>query len=332
MIHTVQHASPDLPWWIVGASRLLPACEFLEPQKWSEARALTERAGREHVTVKRRASLEDACANSSLEHSLRAMSTSFIGQFVDDHRIDAESRPVTPDLLDWYLGACAATDKAMKIALEYGAAVHLGGGFHHAFPGRAEAMCLVNDVAYAIRRNAPGRVAIIDCDVHQGNGTAAFFRRSKSVFTASLHAGDLYPFEWVECSCGEEFSEAFEFCPQCDEPHEFRPHDESDIDTPLYAGCGNGEYLDHLERTLDAIESSVDPDLIVYVAGCDVFKDDRLGNLRLTQKGIYDRDRKVFKWARDLGIPIVAVTAGGYSEAAGALHAGTVDAADSVFK
>ena len=167
--------------------------------------------------------------------------------------------------------------------------VHLGGGLHHAFPDHGEGFCLFNDVAVAIRRlQRDGRLrraAIVDCDVHHGNGTAFIFAADPSVFTFSIHQQQNYP-AWKPAS---------------------------DLDVGLDDGAGDDEYLTRLAAALPNVMRA-HPQLIVYLAGSDPFKEDRLGGLALTLEGLRRRDRLVLDAAASASIPVAVVLAGGYAE------------------
>jgi acetoin utilization deacetylase AcuC-like enzyme len=197
--------------------------------------------------------------------------------------------PWSPELADGFRLMTGGTCMAAEAAVRDGASVHLGGGLHHAFASHGEGFCLFNDVAVAVRRlQRDGRIAraaIVDCDVHQGNGTAMIFDGDPSVFTFSIHQQHNYPL--------------------------FKPR--SDLDIGLKDGAGNAEYLDRLHGALAAVMRS-HPQLIVYLAGADPFEGDRLGGLKLTIDGLRARDRMVFEAARSEGVPVVVVLAGGYAE------------------
>jgi acetoin utilization deacetylase AcuC-like enzyme len=197
--------------------------------------------------------------------------------------------------LPWQAGFAGAfrlmaggTCDAARAALEDGHAAHLGGGLHHAFAGHGEGFCPVNDVAVAIRvsqRQAPiARAAVVDCDVHHGNGTAMIFERDPDVFTFSIHQQHNYPL--------------------------FKPR--GDLDVGLEDGAGDTRYLTALADALPRVMAS-GPELVVYVAGADPFEHDRLGGLRLTKQGLAERDRMVVAAARTAGVPIVLTLAGGYA-------------------
>ena len=175
---------------------------------------------------------------------------------------------------------------AAALALDEGLAVHLGGGLHHAFAGHGEGFCLFNDVAVAIRRlQGDGRIAraaVVDCDVHQGNGTAAIFQGDASVFTFSIHQQHNYPLH--------------------------KP--ESDLDIGLADGAGDEIYLHDLELALPEVMASK-PDLVCYLAGADPYEQDQLGGLRLSLEGLRHRDAMVLEAAGR--VPVAIVLAGGYA-------------------
>jgi acetoin utilization deacetylase AcuC-like enzyme len=196
--------------------------------------------------------------------------------------------PWVPGLVEKFRLMTGGTIHTAGLALEHGAAVHLGGGFHHAFPNHGEGFCLFNDVAVALRRlQQDGRIsraAVIDCDVHHGNGTAFVFERDPSVFTFSIHQQHNYPL--------------------------FKPA--SDLDIGLEDGTADDEYLDGLSGALPSVLASR-PELIVYVAGADPYRDDQLGGLELSIDGLRARDRLVFDAARNAAVPVAVVLAGGYA-------------------
>ncbi len=197
--------------------------------------------------------------------------------------------PWSPAMREPSLRSTGATISACRAALAEGLAVNLAGGTHHAFAGRGEGYCVFNDSAVAARvMQAEGRarrVVIIDCDVHQGNGTAAILAGDPSVFTFSVHGARNFPF----------LKEA------------------SDLDVELADGTGDDEYLAALSDGLaHAIERSA-ADLAIYLAGADPFAGDRLGRLRLTKEGLARRDHLVLATCRDAGLPVAITMAGGYA-------------------
>jgi acetoin utilization deacetylase AcuC-like enzyme len=199
---------------------------------------------------------------------------------------------------------CGGTLLAGRLALEHGCAAHLGGGFHHAFASHGEGFCLLNDVAVAARVLIAGskieRVAVVDLDVHQGNGTAAIFADDQSVFTFSMHQENNYPAE--------------------------KPP--SDLDLGLDDHASDEVYLDLLSEHLPKVLEGHDPDLVFYLAGADPYRDDQLGGLGLTLEGLRRRDQFVYDSLRDRDTALAVVLAGGYafrSEETVAIHVATIE-------
>jgi acetoin utilization deacetylase AcuC-like enzyme len=206
--------------------------------------------------------------------------------------------PWSPAMVERARRSVGATVQAFRVALAgEGVAANIAGGTHHAYPDKGSGFCVFNDVAVAARllqaewarrgaaqRARPLRVAIIDLDVHQGNGTARIFRDDPSVFTLSLHGARNFPFR--------------------KEP--------SDCDVELPDGCGDAEYLEALEWALGELERRFAADAVLYLAGADPHEGDRLGRLKLTDDGMEARDRRVFEWAWQRRLPLAMVMAGGY--------------------
>jgi acetoin utilization deacetylase AcuC-like enzyme len=213
--------------------------------------------------------------------------------------------PWSPDIAAGFRLMVGGTMQAAEIALVDRIAVHLGGGLHHAFADHGEGFCLFNDVAVAIRclqrDHAIGRAAVVDGDVHHGNGTAMIFGRDIDVFTFSIHQQLNYP-AW-------------------------KPP--SDLDIGLADGTPDEEYLARLGGALEAVIAHR-PHVIAYLAGADPFKEDQLGGLSLTQEGLRRRDRMVFDVCRSASVPVFVALAGGYArrvEDTVAIHVGTVEEA-----
>jgi acetoin utilization deacetylase AcuC-like enzyme len=185
--------------------------------------------------------------------------------------------------------ASAGTLLAARTALDQGLAANLAGGTHHAFADHGEGFCVLNDVAIAIRKlqaeRALERAAIVDLDVHQGNGTAAIFEPDDEVFTFSMHGERNYPVAKMR----------------------------SNLDVPLKDGVGDAEYLDTLQGALPSVLDRARADLVFYLAGVDVAAGDRYGKLALTEEGIRRRDRCVIEAVRGRRLPLVIVLAGGYA-------------------
>ncbi len=186
-----------------------------------------------------------------------------------------------------------ATIAACRAAIRQGVSANIAGGTHHAYADRGGGFCVFNDAAVASRlmqtewvRSYPAalRVAIIDLDVHQGNGTAHIFRDDSSVFTLSLHGQKNFPFR----------------------------KEASDLDVALPDGCGDDEYLAALEHALQEMQQRFEPGLVIYLAGADPHEGDRLGRLKLTWDGLEARDRRVFDWTWQRRIPLAFAMAGGY--------------------
>jgi acetoin utilization deacetylase AcuC-like enzyme len=221
---------------------------------------------------------------------------------VAEGRLDAASQREigfawSPRLIERSRRSVGATIAAARAALAGdGVAANLAGGTHHACADRGSGYCVFNDAAVAARlmqaewyrsRRAPLRVALIDLDVHQGNGSAAIFRDDPSVFTLSLHAERNFPFRKAV----------------------------SDLDVALPDGCGDDDYLAALDDALAEMwlrHAGEPPGLAIYLAGADAHEGDRLGRLRLTRAGMAERDRRVFAAARERGIPVALAMAGGY--------------------
>jgi len=197
--------------------------------------------------------------------------------------------PYSPELVRAVWLCAGGSILAGRLALEDGVAVNVGGGFHHAYPDHGEGFCVLNDFAVAIRHlqkdKTIDRAMTVDCDVHQGNGTAAIFGGDHTVFTLSIHQENNYPY----------------------------PKPPSSLDINLRDGVGDEEYLKELTQGLDRALAEFSPGLIFYVAGADPYRDDQLGGLKLSLEGLEKRDRLVFEKARAKNIPVAVVLAGGYA-------------------
>jgi len=185
--------------------------------------------------------------------------------------------------------AVAGTVLAARLALEHGIACNTAGGSHHARREHGAGFCVFNDVGVAVNvlraDHAIGRVLVVDCDVHQGDGTADVFRDDAATFTFSIHAEKNYPVRKVA----------------------------SDLDIGLPDETGDADYLAVLSETLPGLLEAHRPDLVFFNAGVDPHHDDRLGRLALTDEGLAARDRLVIETVRDRGLPLACVLGGGYS-------------------
>ncbi len=181
--------------------------------------------------------------------------------------------PYSRQMVEAFWLAAGGSILAARLALQDGIGFNIGGGFHHAFPGHGEGFCAINDIAIAVRRlQADGiikRAMVVDCDVHHGNGTAAVFAGDSSVFTLSIHQFNNYPSE--------------------------KPL--SSLDIHLSDGIGDSEYLHRLANGYRAALIMFKPELVMYVAGADPYREDQLGGLSLTFEGLMERDRLVIRTA-----------------------------------
>lgn len=218
--------------------------------------------------------------------------------------------PWTTAMVERSRRSSGATLAACRAALDDGVAVNLAGGTHHAFRDRGEGYCVFNDSAIAaLAMQSEGRVQrviVVDCDVHQGNGTAAILADDPSVFTFSIHGANNFPFT----------------------------KERSDLDVELPDGTRDEPYLDALERSLASALRDARPELAIYLAGADPYEDDRLGRLALSKEGLRERDRLVLGTLADWEIPVAVTMAGGYArriEDTVDIHFSTVATAHALF-
>ena len=213
--------------------------------------------------------------------------------------------PWSREVVEGFRLMTGGTLRAARLLFEgrHAIVIHIGGGFHHAFPGHGEGFCLFNDVAVAIRvlqrDGLAARAAVIDCDVHHGNGTAFIFERDPSVFTFSVHQEHNYPV--------------------------FKP--KGSLDIGLRDGAGDDDYLSALRGALPQVLDH-SPDVAFYLAGADPFRDDQLGGLALTFDGLRERDTLVLEAMVSRGVPVVVTLAGGYARQLSdtvAVHLSTVE-------
>ncbi|MEO0431107.1 MAG: histone deacetylase [Cyanobacteria bacterium J06656_5] len=207
--------------------------------------------------------------------------------------------------------AVGGTILTAKLALNHGLACNTAGGTHHAFPGYGSGFCIFNDIAIATRllkaQNLLNTILVVDLDVHQGDGTAWIFRDDPTVFTFSMH-------------CAVNFPGRKQI---------------SDLDVPLDEGTEDDEYLAKLATYLPGLLSQVKPDLVLYDAGADPHRDDRLGKLALTDDGLYRRDRYVLETCAKARYPVASVIGGGYGKDMNALiyrHSYLYRAASEIYR
>jgi acetoin utilization deacetylase AcuC-like enzyme len=198
--------------------------------------------------------------------------------------------PWSPQMVERSRRSSGATVAAARAALREGLGVNLAGGTHHAFADRGEGYCVFNDAAIAARamqsEGLARRVVIIDCDVHQGNGTAKIFEHDPSVFTFSVHGAKNFPFH----------------------------KETSDLDVALPDGADDATYLAALREALPIALDRAQADLAIYLAGADPYFDDAFGRMKLTKPGLLERDRFVLESCRVLGLPVAITMAGGYAK------------------
>ncbi len=224
---------------------------------------------------------------------LRVHDAAYVDKVASGMLSDREVRriglPWSPELVERSRRSVGATLAACRAALEDGIAASLTGGTHHAFPDFGAGYCVFNDIAVASRAmQAEGRarrLVVIDCDVHQGDGTAAIFAGDSSVFTFSIHGAKNFPLR----------------------------KQRSDLDVELPDRTGDADYLDALEVGLERSLALAVADLAIYLAGADPFEGDTLGRLALTKPGLAGRDRLVFNACGRAGLPVAVVMGGGYA-------------------
>lgn len=208
------------------------------------------------------------------------------------------SRPLERRVLGPFQRQVQGTLVAARGALEHGLGINLGGGFHHARPAMGHGFCVYSDVAAAVQRlraeGLEGTVVIVDTDAHQGDGSHAFFAKDPTVFSLSLHQGDIFP----------------------------EPKLPGDLDVPLPGGSTGQALLAALERAL--AEAPQDPVLVIHVAGADVLADDPLAGLALGPADLVARDARVQRWAQERGAALLHLLAGGYGPSAGAAQGASV--------
>jgi len=197
--------------------------------------------------------------------------------------------PQSPQLTERELRIAQGTIDGALSAMQYGVAMNVAGGTHHAFADRGEGFCMLNDQAiaanYLLQKGLAKKILIIDLDVHQGNGTAKIFENEPRVFTFSMHGKNNYPFH----------------------------KEKSDLDVELADGTTTAEYLSLLAQNLPKLIDTEKPDVVFYLSGVDILETDKFGKLKVTIEGCKGRDRFVFDLLKRSGIPCQVSMGGGYS-------------------
>jgi len=217
----------------------------------------------------------------------------YVQRFLEGNMSEKEMRrigfPWTPQLVERARRSVGGTIAACRAALQEGASANLAGGTHHAYAEHGEGYCVFNDSAVAARAmqvdGLARRIAILDCDVHQGNGTAAILAKDPSVFTFSIHGEKNFPFH----------------------------KEQSDLDIALPDGTADDLYLARLEVGVRQTLEQAKADLVIYLAGADPYAGDRLGRLALSKKGLLERDTLVVRHCQLRGLPVAIAMAGGYA-------------------
>ena len=248
--------------------------------------------------------------------------------------------PYSRNLVDAFWLAAGGSILAGRQCLIDRVCISIGGGFHHAFPDHGEGFCMIHDVDVAIRRlqrdDKIRTAMIVDCDVHQGNGTAAIFAgtRSESLALPSVSSSRLNERSGAQTKMhGAQRGDVFTISlHQHNNYPVWKPPSSIDVDLP--DGVGDDDYLAWLDNALSSGLRQFDPDLLCYVAGADPYREDQLGGLDLTIEGLKKRDELVFRVAQARGIPVMVTYAGGYArnlEDTVTIHSNTVVAASEVF-
>jgi acetoin utilization deacetylase AcuC-like enzyme len=265
----------------------LPETHHFPIKKYDLLRArVSQELGTRHVDLK-------VPEPASKDEILRAHDSCYISRFFQGELTVKELRriglPWSPQIVRRTCYSVGATISACYVALSEGIAVNLGGGTHHAFRDHGRGYCWLNDSVIAGRAmQAEGRaenILILDCDVHQGDGTARMVSNNSRFFTFSIHGKNNFPFH----------------------------KETSDLDIELDDGVSDAAYLDALEAGLGLATRKFKADLVIYLAGADPYKKDRLGRLALTKQGLAKRDRIVFTALKKQGLPVAVTLAGGYA-------------------
>lgn len=265
----------------------LPQGHRFPMEKYSRLRERLENDAQSipfELLVPESATLEQLC----LAHDRSYVERVFTGQ-MSEKEMRRIGFPWTPQLVERARRSVGGTIAACRAALQESASANLAGGTHHAYAEHGEGYCVFNDVAVAARamqvEGGARRVVIVDCDVHQGNGTATILAGDPSIFTFSIYGDKNFPFH----------------------------KEKSDLDIALPDGAGDDAYLSALETGLHQALEQARADLAIYLAGADPYAGDRLGRLALSKAGLLERDIRVMQACRQVGLPLAVVMAGGYA-------------------
>ncbi|TPE53421.1 histone deacetylase [Maribrevibacterium harenarium] len=228
----------------------------------------------------------------SLSVLMNAHDPAYVQRFIRGQLTQQEEKDIGLPWSEWLvertLRAVSGTLLTAQLALEHGLACHLAGGTHHAFPDRGAGFCIFNDLAVTavelVRSDKASKVMIVDCDVHQGDGTVAFFEHNPAIIPVSFHCEDNYPME----------------------------KQSGGINIPIPKGCDDDAYLEIVKQNLPTLLETHRPDFVLYDAGADVHQDDRLGHVMLTDAGILARDHYILTSLMQANISTACVIGGGY--------------------
>jgi acetoin utilization deacetylase AcuC-like enzyme len=250
---------------------------------------------RRRIIDSNRFSPQDLCLPHAAtdEEIIRAHDPEYLRRLQNGQLIEQEIRriglPWSSELIERARRSVGATIEACFAALNAGLAVHLGGGTHHAFRNRGQGFCVLNDSVIAARtlqaETHVKHVLILDCDVHQGNGTAAILQNDPTVFTFSIHGQNNFPYR----------------------------KEKSDLDIALEDGADDQVYLDALQKGIRASLKRANAEVVLYLAGADPYKHDRFGRLNISKAGLAERDRMVLQSCHEAGLPVAITMAGGYA-------------------
>ena len=270
----------DAYWMVDLGNHVFPA----EKYRLIYEKLLRRGAKKENFKAPEPASDEDLLLVHSPKY-LKKLKTGRLSQL----EVITMELPYSAEVLDFAQLMVGGTIMAVRLALEDGLSVHIGGGFHHAFHDHGEGFCILNDVAVALRKmqqsGAFQKGMIVDCDVHQGNGTAEIFAEDETIFTFSMHQMDIYPAK----------------------------KEKSTLDVGFWSDDGDQKYLDSLNSHIPSLYETFKPDVVFYLAGADLYEKDQLGGLKVTFDGLKERDSIVIQGALRLKIPVVILFAGGYA-------------------